>query len=1058
MSDLLKNLNLQQKEAVIHSGGPLLIVAGAGTGKTTVITSRVAWLINQKLAKPEEILALTFTERAASEMEERVDKLLPYGYVDLWISTFHSFCERILQQHALDIGLPNDFKLLDQTQQWLLVRQNLDKFNLNYYRPLGNPTKFIHALLKHFSRCKDEEIGPEEYLEYAEKLKLNLDGTITSQKSIKSKVHKVNNKKTTNENIEFNEVKRLEEVAGAYHVYQQLLLDNDSLDFGDLINYTLKLFRERPAVLQQYQEQFKYILIDEFQDTNWAQYELVKLLLNKQQNLTVVGDDDQSIYKFRGASVSNILNFIKDFPKSKKIVLTQNYRSIQDILDLSYNFIQLNNPNRLECAVVETGLKPVSTLVHDINKKLKSNQKGQAQIEHLQAKDLNGEVKLVINKIVELKNQPTLNPSKKGNSLVAWSDFAILVRANSTAIPFINALNQAGIPFVFYSMRGLYSKPIILDIMALFKLLDNYHESSALFRALNIPVFTINYKDFSKLTYQAKRRAESLFETLHKIDLFKEIDEKTRTNVKKLLALIDKYSKLAKEKSISELYIGLMKDSGYLKYLTSQETRVAQEQLSYLQQFYKKIQAFENKAIDPKLKYFMDEMNLEIDSGEEGSLSLDLDAGPDMVRIMTIHSAKGLEFKYVFVVGMVDKRFPTIERKEPIQIPDELVKEILPQGDIHLQEERRLFYVAMTRAKNGLFFSSAEDYGGVRKKKVSRFIGEINFHQNTKTPKHQNNDGEQPLPTLPIRGETSLSPLIGGARGGSATENKEVYLIPKHFSYSQLAAFEKCPLQYKYNFLLKIPIHGKDVFSFGKTMHGTLQKFFQKFLERQKNKQSSLFDGAVETGHCSVPTMDDLLQLYEESWIDEWYSSAEDKKKYKEKGKKILKDFYTQHQDNWPQVRELEKSFNLKIGNYTIRGVIDRIDEVSTTPSPSSKRRGNVPPPFKGGDGGGYVEIIDYKTGRVKEQDKLTLEDKEQLLLYQMAAEEVFKLNPVKLTFYYLDQNKPVSFLGTSAEKEKLKNKILGQIEQIKQSDFPPKPSQLCQFCDFKEICEYRQI
>ena len=321
-------LNLEQKKAVEHREGPLLIVAGAGTGKTTVITERINWLIIRQKINPDEILALTFTEKAATEMEERVDKALPYGYVDLWISTFHAFAERILKEHGLEVGLTTEFKLLDQTAAWLLVRNNLDKFELDYYRPLGNPNKFIHALLKHFSKAKDEMVKPQDYLEYAESYRLDND--------------------IRKDEIVALEVRRLEEIANAYHVYQQLLLGNNFLDFGDLINYVYELFLKRPQILKKYQEQFKYVLIDEFQDTNFAQYQLIKLLAKPRNNLTVVGDDDQSIYKFRGASIANILEFKKDYPKCLEIYLTANYRTKQNILDAAYKFIQLNNPNRLE--------------------------------------------------------------------------------------------------------------------------------------------------------------------------------------------------------------------------------------------------------------------------------------------------------------------------------------------------------------------------------------------------------------------------------------------------------------------------------------------------------------------------------------------------------------------------------------------------------------------------------------------------------------------------------------------------------------------------------------
>jgi len=283
----LSHLNKKQKEAVQAGAGPLLIVAGAGTGKTTVITNRIAYMIEKGLAKPEEILAMTFTDKASNEMLTRVDQLLSRGYSDLWISTFHSFCERVLREEGLAIGLPTDFKLLDQTQSWLLLRQNFSKLKLDYYRPMGSPTKFLRALIEHFNRCKDQAIFPEDYLKYANKIKTKGEG------------------------------QRLKEVASAYETYQRLLLENGFLDFGDLINYCLKLFQERPKILEKYRQQFKCILVDEFQDTNLSQYELVKILAPPKNNLTVCADANQAIYRWRGASFGNIINFKKDFPKAK---------------------------------------------------------------------------------------------------------------------------------------------------------------------------------------------------------------------------------------------------------------------------------------------------------------------------------------------------------------------------------------------------------------------------------------------------------------------------------------------------------------------------------------------------------------------------------------------------------------------------------------------------------------------------------------------------------------------------------------------------------------------
>ncbi|KKS42520.1 MAG: hypothetical protein UV02_C0012G0008 [Candidatus Kuenenbacteria bacterium GW2011_GWA2_42_15] len=844
----LGRLNKEQKQAVTHQDGPLLIVAGAGTGKTTVITERIAWLIEEELAKPEEILALTFTDKAAGEMEERVDKALPYGYTDLWVMTFHAFSERILHTHALDIGVPNDFRLLTQTEQWLLVRANLEKFNLDYYRPLGNPTKFIHALVKHFSRCKDEEIWPEDYLKYTENLRVNLDGMEASGGKAKGKRQKAKDAKEgtekdngqKEERKDESEIKRLEEVANAYHIYQQLLLDNNTLDFGDLINYTLKLFRTRLKILKKYQEQFKYILVDEFQDTNFSQYELVKLLAGEKKNLTVVGDDDQSIYAFRGASMSNILHFKENYPEAAEVFLTKNYRSSQNILDLAYGFIQLNNPERLEIKLKRQKAKGKS---NELTKKLDAQIEGEGEIEYYQAKDESGEVEWVVNKIIDLKN----------NDLeLSWNDFAILVRANNQAEAFIAGLSEAEAPFNFVASKGLYGKEVVRDILAYLKLLDNYHESMAMWRILNLPMIKIRVEDLMEISRFADRKAYSIFETLKQINILNKIEDETKRKAAKILSFLEKHASLAKEKSVKEVILKFMEDFGYSDYLLKKNDHKA---FGYLNSLLKRMEEFARRTNDDSISSFIQLVDWEMESGEQGDLSKDLEEGPEAVKIMTVHTAKGLEFKYVFVVNLADKRFPSLERKDPIEIPDELVKEIIPAGDIHLQEERRLFYVAMTRAKRGLYLANAENYGGKTKKKPSRFIYEIKITKSTentkaqKTQKHRNTESTENAKTsednkknyglclparLPARlpagrqgrqgeaGITDYPPSPNGKNGHGKLGDG----LPKFFSYSQLKAFETCPYQYYLNFILKVPTRGNAVFSYGKTMHITLQKFF----------------------------------------------------------------------------------------------------------------------------------------------------------------------------------------------------------------------------------------
>jgi len=961
---------------VVHGKGPLLIVAGAGTGKTTVITQRIVYLIEKGETKPEEILAVTFTEKAAAEMEERVDVLLPYGYVDLWISTFHSFCERILRDYALDIGLPADFKILDNTAGWLLVYRNLDKFDLNYYKPLGNPTKFIQALISHFSHCKDQGIYPEDYLEYAEKLK------------------------TRDDMPEDDETERIKEVAGAFHTYQRLLLENSSLDFGDLINYCLKLFQKRQLILKKYREKFKYILVDEFQDTNWAQYELIKILAESKNNLTVCADDDQAIYRWRGASFSNIIQFKKDFPEAKEISLVKNYRSCQNILDLAYKFIKANDPDRLE-------------YVNKISKKLFAKEKGRGIIEHISAKSLEEEVNKTIKKILEI-----LKKDKDAD----YNDFAILVRANDAANPFIKALERTGLPYQFLASKGLYSKPVVLDVISYFKLLDNYHESPAVYRILNMPFLEIPPQDIMKLTQYSYKRTKSLYESMEELPLIPGISSKTQEKIVSVLSLIKNHTIFAKEKAVSEILVSFLEESGYIKYLIKKEDK---EQLDLLNQFYKRVKNFEGATIEPTLNNFMREINLEIESGEEGKLEFNHEQGPDMIKVMTIHGAKGLEFKYVFLVNMVDKRFPTIERKELIELPEDLIKDIKPTGDVHLQEERRICYVAITRAKKDIYFTSAEDYGGVRKKKLSRFMIEMGYREKEKEKAKENGLLADRKNSLEKR---KIKPMPD--------------YLPEHFSFSQLAAFDKCPLQYKFAFILKVPTRGKAVFSFGKTMHNTFYNFLKYANESNASNQRNLFGFEEKTVKVSKKekslNLDDLMEIYEKNWIDEWYENKKQKEEYYKLGRRIVKDFYSEFSKNPPKVLKinnafaLEMPFNLKIGEYTLYGVVDRIDEKE-----------------------GEVAIIDYKTGNSK--DKLSLDDKEQLLIYQIAAEEIFKIKPKKLIYHYLSNGKKASFLGSEKEKERLKEKIIQEIEEMKKSDFKPTPGWQCAFCDFKDICDYVQ-
>ncbi len=930
---LLEGLNDAQRDAVAFKTGPLLIVAGAGTGKTSVITKRIAHLVASG-SKADEILALTFTEKAATEMEERIDRELPYGYYDLWVSTFHGFCERILKQHALDIGLPNDFKTFSPAQQKILIRKNIERFELAYYRPLGNPTKFISAMADHFSTAKDEEITAEQYVAYAEALQ-------------------------PNEEFDEQEISRLKEIAHAYQTYQELLLEQGALDFGDLISCTLHLFRTRPRILGFYQRKFKYILVDEFQDTNFAQYELIKMLAAPNNNLTVVGDDDQSIYKFRGASITNILQFQSDYPTAREITLTENYRSQQSILDASHGVIQLNNPERLEAKL-------------GISKKLKSNTPGAGTVGVIAGQALNDEVDSVINKILEIRKAEN----------VLWSDFAILVRANSHAEPFTAKLASLGLPYVYHANKGLYRKAIIVDILLYIRTLMNYHDSPSLYRVISRDPFCMPHSDLMQLSRHASKYTLSLYEALAVAAQVPGVSEEGQKIAATIVGLLQTHGDLIRQKTAGEAFVTIIKDMGIAQRIEPETVQNA-ENRELIEQFYRKIETFEAENVDKSMRAFLELLDFEQEAGEEGKLNFDPQSGPESINVLTIHASKGLEFKYVFVVNMVSRRFPSNERADLIELPKALLREQVPNEEAHLQEERRLLYVAMTRAKLGLYFSYAADMGGQRTVKPSQFLVELGLVS-------------APEKTATIQREGAvISPAVYAPADH----------LPNTFSYTQLSDFKNCPMRYKYRHWLKLPLAGSSYLSFGNSIHKSLELFLSAYKAQSESSQGDLFATKSE-----LPTLEELLGLYERNWVDEWYETKEQKEKFRARGRQIITSFYENFKKHPVAPKYIEKSFRLPIGNYFFVGKIDRAD-------PSAEG----------------LHIIDYKTGET-ERD-LDKDGKNQLLIYQWAAQEYMNEKVSGLCYWYLYPDKfSEMFLGSGEELLALKDSLLETIETIRQA------------------------
>jgi DNA helicase-2/ATP-dependent DNA helicase PcrA len=960
----VKKLNKEQLKAVNHKKGPLLIIAGAGTGKTTVITERIKHLILKGYAKPSEILALTFTEKASAEMETRIDEVMPYGYLQMWIMTFHSFCDRVLRSDALHIGLNPKYKLATETESIQLIKSNLFKFDLDYFVPLGNPNKFVASLREHFSRLQDEDITPNEYKKFA----FNL------QKKAKTE-------------DEILEAKKTLELSSAFQKYEEIKLKENFLDFGDLIVKTLLLFRSRPNILRNYQNQFKYLLIDEFQDVNFAQNQLSILLAGKNKNITVVGDDDQSIYRFRGAAVSNIIQFRSFFPKTKIIVLNRNYRSSQEILDKAYTLIQNNNPDRLE-------------IVEKVDKKLISTKKEKGEVSFIHKDRVENEADAVAKKITELIS----------NSDINYSDIAILVRANNHAEPFIKALSRYGIPYQFLGPGKLFREDEIIDLISYLKVLYNIDDSLALYRVLAIDELDLSARDIAKTLVFAKKFNLSLFDACEKISDVS-ISDNSKEKIKNLIKLINKHLKQLKSKSAGEILYSFLVETNLLEKLLDPRNPYDEKKASNIAKLFDKLKTYEIEHDDSSVFSVVDWIDLSTEIGES-PLAANIDWNKEnAVNILTVHSSKGLEFKVVFLVNLASQRFPSQERKETIPIPEKLIKEILPKGDFHLEEERRLFYVGMTRAKDKLFLTAADFYGeGKREKKLSQFVFEA-LGEEVLSSKEEVQS--QQLSFLDYEPKLNSAHLSAGV-------SKEAEAMPIHInylSYSQIETFSVCPLHYKLKYILKVPTPPSSSQSFGNSFHLTMKAFYENLKKGE------------------LPSKSLIHNLLKENWISEGYISKSHETKSFEKAVKFL-DYYLEDLFDPNIIPEaLEQPFLIKLNSLKIGGKIDRVD-------------------VKGEE----IEIVDYKTGAnpltQKEADKDL-----QLSIYALAAVSIPEypfnrdIKNVKLSLYYFDKPQTVTTTRTKKDLEEAKKTIEDYKKQIESSDFKCSKNFLCENCEYKLFC-----
>ncbi|MEW6101217.1 MAG: ATP-dependent DNA helicase [Candidatus Omnitrophota bacterium] len=963
MNKVLEGLNQEQIEAVTHKNGPLLIIAGAGTGKTTMITRRIAWIIYEGLAKTNEILALTFTDKAANQMLNRVDILVPYGYTDIWISTFHAFSDRLLRENSVLAGLDSDFKVLTRPEAVVFLRERLFEFQLDYFRPLSSPTRFIEAMVSLFSRAKDEDISPSEYLAYA--------GSLMRKSEENPKDEAL-----------AEEASQQMEIALAYAKYQELLLKEGVVDFGNQFYLGLELLRKHPLVLKKYQEQFKYILVDEFQDTNYAQFQMIKLLAQGRENITVTGDDDQCIYRFRGAAYSNLINFMSAFPKAKSISIIMNYRSSQPILESAYRLIQNNNPDRFE---VKSG----------INKRLVSSS-GQGEGPKQRCFEVNSsESDWVAEAIAE----------KVKSAQYAYRDFAILVRSNADAQSYLQALNMQAIPWKFSGNQGLYSREEVKLCIHFLRFTANPFDSLSLYYLCSSEIYKLNLSDLSLCMHYAKSRNRplySVFKNVRQLPQLSEVSEETHHKIDKLLSDSEKFLKIANEEPAGRLLYSFLTDTGYLKKLTHDINLEKETKIQNIARFFNKVRDFELAARDERVVNFVNYLGLLMNAGDDPE-SVDVDPDADAVNVLTIHKAKGLEFKVVFMVNLVNGRFPVAHRKQIIELADSLIKEALPSGDFHLQEERRLFYVGMTRAKEELYFTSSADYGGLRLRKRSQFVIEA-LGEEAKIRDAGKESSLEKIKRFAPRKEPT-------APGEPDIAQDELL----NLSFYQIDDYLTCPLKYKYVHILRVPIMEHHTVVYGRAMHEAVTKYFKAKIEERKMGLS------------------ELLGIFQEGFDPQGFLDEKHEALRLEKGKEALASFYQKEEKAGSRPEYIEKEFSFSFENNKIRGRFDRID-------------------MEGTDG----VIIDFKTSELTKQKDADKRAKEslQLAIYALAYKDIYGKIPKREELYFLESG----LIGKDEKKEedleKAKEKIREVSRGLRRRIFEAKPEYLsCLYCAYNQVC-----
>lgn len=983
-------LNPEQRKAVEHGEGPLLVIAGPGSGKTSAVTGRIIRLLRVVPGlQPANILALTYTRKAAEEMKVRVSEALGSPQVLPHISTFHSLCEKILQENRAG------HSLLDEIDVWIFLRRRMDQLGLKFYQRLAEPGAFLHDLTNFFSRCQDELIEPDDFDAYVRGLEANFQKRLPQLDPAEQK-------------REREEIDKKLELAHVFRKSRELIGAAGCSSLGSLISETIRLFDAKPDVLKRYQGRFRYVLVDEFQDTNYGQVELLRRLVTPPYNVMAVGDDDQAIYRFRGASHGAFRMFARIFPAHETVYLYRNHRSSKRILRCSDVVIAKND--------------------HELKKPALTTEKKEGDPVFLvESQDYESEAAWIREEIERL--------ASRGNS---YGDIAVLYRAHSHRDVLVTELRRANIPFAIRGL-SLLGTVILRDLIAYLRVVHSPHDNISLTRILLLPHWRFPEELALTIRQQAARDRCSLFDVLETIDKASPASAVSKTGWPELRQLWMELKWAAERQSVTDLF-DLLISRLELKFLEGDDD------LIYVNAFRNFLAEWEKKSETRRLREFFEYFDYFVEAG--GRIEApELPRLANAVQMMTVHAAKGLEFPVVFVLSVASQRFPHRTQKPVIEFPDELHRAPAPPSNINTQEERRLFYVAMTRAKERLYISAVTKPAGKKSIFVDDLLSDPVVRARdleairvpeVRAPgvRKEGNHPSRPARARPAAGEGSQPSLFinvtdsgrvhpplekwsSQMRVNSAGPDGKIRL-----SATAIEAYLECPLKFKFSHVLKIPTGPQAALTFGSIMHQCVRSYF-------------------ELARTKVPRFEEIEQIYLASWKSVGFEDTYQEETYKKAGLEQLRQFVDQKNDSAIAANSirLEEYFSLDCGDVVLEGRIDQINPLETPESQGRATR----------DGGAPVELIDYKTGRPRSQRDA---DKSlQLSVYALAARRHLKLDPVRLTLYHLSNGQTVSTARTPQDLDKAMEQVREVADNIRSSAFAPSKGWACKWCEFVPIC-----